>query len=229
MKKLLLCLVAFASLAVGSARAGVLDDFSSSELTGGLKDALEQGIGNAVSTLGHDNGFLGNARVKIPLPDPLKRIERGLRMFGMGDQADELVNSMNHAAEQAVPQAQELLVGALKKMTVKDVQAIFNGGKDSATKYFRASTEGDLRTRFLPIVTQVTSKVGLAQRYDSLAGQAKQLGLLKGEDASVEQYVTNKALDGLFLMMADEEQKIRDNPVKATSDLAKRIFDVLRQ
>lgn len=208
--------------------AGGLDDFTQGEMANGLKDSLRQGVSAAIDKLGVKDGFLGNARVKIPLPDALKKSEKLLRTFGMGKQADELVTSMNRAAEKAVPQARDLMVEAVEKMSLQDAQNILKGGDDSATKYFRDSTQDELHKRFLPIVKEVTDQVGLAQKYDTLAGSAKKFKLVSEDQSSVEEYVTHKSLDGLFLMMADEEKKIRANPVKATTDLAKRIFDALK-
>jgi len=209
--------------------AASLDDFTQGEMARGLKDSLRQGAAAAIDKLGKENGFLGDPRVHIPLPDTLKKSEKLLRTFGMGKQADELVVSMNRAAEKAVPQARDLMVDAVQKMTLQDAQQIVKGGDDAATKYFRTNTQEELRKRFLPIVTEVTSKVGLAQRYDKLAESAQRMHLLDKNQASVEEFVTQKSLDGLFLMMADEEKKIRANPVQAATSIAKRLFDAVRQ
>jgi Protein of unknown function (DUF4197) len=210
-------------------RAGILDQFSQADMTTGLKDSLQQGALAAVSKLGQENGFFSNAKVKIPLPKPMQQAEKMMRAFGMKKQADDLVLSMNRAAEAAVPEAKELFVGAVKAMSVQDVKGIFSGGEDSATQYFRKSTEELLRGKFLPIVVKAIEKVGLAQKYNAVAGKMSKLGLVKENESNVENYVTQKALDGLFVMMADEEKAIRANPVKASTDIAKKIFDVLRK
>ena len=136
---------------------------------------------------------------------------------------------MNRAAEAAVPEAKELFVGAVKSMSVQDVKGVFSGGDDSATQYFRKSTEEPLRGKFLPIVVKAIEKVGLAQKYNAVAGKMSKLGLVKENESNVENYVTQKALDGLFVMMADEEKAMRANPVKASTDIAKKIFDVLHK
>jgi len=222
-------LLAAGLLAAATVWAGGLDDFTQGEMANGLKDSLRQGIKSAVGKLGQNNGFLNNPKVKIPLPDSLQKVEKMMKTLGMGKQADELVVSMNHAAEKAVPQAQELMVDAVQKMSLQDAQNILRGGDDSATKYFRTNTQEELHKRFLPIVTEVTSKVGLAQRYDQLADKAKRFRLIEDDQANVEEYVTHKAMDGLFLMMAEEEKKIRANPVQAATSLAKRLFDAVRQ
>jgi Protein of unknown function (DUF4197) len=215
-------------LAAVAAGAGGLQDFTQGEMANGLKDSLRQGVSAAIDKLGVKDGFLANPRVKIPLPDALKKSEKLMRTFGMGKQADELVTSMNRAAEKAVPQARDLMVDAVQKMSLEDAQKILKGGNDSATQYFRTSTQDELHKRFLPIVKEVTDQVGLAKKYDALAGSAKKFKLIGDDQSSVEEYVTHKSLDGLFLMMADEEKKIRANPVKATTDLAKRLFDAIR-
>jgi hypothetical protein len=220
---LLFCLVT-----VLPARAGLLDQFSDADMTTGLRDALKQGAVNAVSRLGKEDGFFKNSKVKIPLPGPLKKIESVMRTVGMKKQADELILTMNRAAEAAVPEAQTLFVDAIKSMSVKDAMGILKGKEDSATQYFRSNTEEPLRAKFHPIVAKATEKLGLAAQYNDLAGRAAKLKLLDEKDANVENYVTQKALDGLFLMIADEEKNIRKNPVKATTDIARKIFEGLR-
>jgi hypothetical protein len=209
------------------AAAGIAD-LSNADAVSGLKQALTDGSAVAVKMLGQDNGYFGNAKVKIPLPPSLQKIESGLRMMGMKKQADELVLSMNRAAEAAAPEARQLLVDAVKKMSVQDAKAILTGGDTAATDYFRRTTQDQLTQRFLPIVKKSTERVGLAQQYNSLAGQGASLGLVKKDDASIETYVTRKALDGLYLMIAEQEKAFRQNPVGASSDIVKKVFGALR-
>ena len=201
-----------------------LEDLSNRDAVSGLKDALSQGAAVAIGKLGVENGFLGNDKVKIPLPDALKRIESGLRLMGMQRQADELVTAMNRAAEQAVPEAKALLAGAVKNMSVQDAKGILTGGDTAATDYFRRTTSDQLTQKFLPIVTKATSKVGLAEKYNNLAGQGAQLGLIDAKQAKIENYVTQKALDGLFLMIAEQEKAIRKDPVGAATGMAQKVF-----
>lgn len=205
-------------------------DFSSitnKDATGGLKDALIQAAGSAVGKLGVTDGFLGNPKVKIPLPDSLKKVEKGMRMFGMGAQADELVTRMNRAAEAAVPEAKTLLVDAVKKMSVEDAKAILTGGDDAATQYFKKTTSAPLAQKFLPIVKDATSKVELAQQYNKFAEMGAKFGVVKKDQANLEQYVTQKALDGLYTMMAEEEKNIRQDPLGASTKLIKKVFGAL--
>jgi hypothetical protein len=223
----LLSFVIASLVTVPAAVAGIAD-LSNADAVSGLKQALTDGSAAAVKMLGQDNGYFGNAKVKIPLPPNMQKIESGLRMMGMKKQADELVLSMNRAAEAAAPEAKQLLVDAVKKMSVQDAKAILTGGDTAATDYFRRTTQDQLTQRFLPIVKKSTDRVGLAQQYNSLAGQGASLGLVKKDDATIETYVTRKALDGLYLMIAEQEKAFRQNPVGATSDIVKKVFGALR-
>lgn len=208
------------------AAAGIAD-ISNADAVSGLRQALTDGSAAAVKLLGAENGYFGNTKVKIPLPPSLQKVESGLRMFGMKKQADDLVLSMNRAAEAAAPEAQKLLTDAVKKMSVQDAKGILTGGDTAATEYFRRTTQAQLTQRFLPIVKKATDRVGLAQQYNSLAGQGAALGVIKQEDASIETYVTRKALDGLYLMIAEQEKAFRQNPVGATSNIVKKVFGAL--
>ena len=217
-----------AMFALAAPAAAGVADLSNADAVSGLKQALTDGSAAAVKMRGQDNGYFGNAKVKIPLPPNMQKIESGLRMMGMKKQADELVLSMNRAAEAAAPEAKQLLVDAVKKMSVQDAKAILTGGDTAATDYFRRTTQDQLTQRFLPIVKKSTDRVGLAQQYNSLAGQGASLGLVKKDDATIETYVTRKALDGLYLMIAEQEKAFRQNPVGATSDIVKKVFGAIR-
>jgi len=204
-----------------------LGDITNQEASGGLKEALSQGVDAAVKSLGKTDGFLKNKKVKIPLPSALEKGEKMMRMAGMGKQADELVTAMNRAAEAAVPEATALLADAVKSMTVEDAKKILTGGDGSVTAFFKEKTSAQLTEKFLPIVKEQTAKVNLAQMYDQYAGQGAKLGLVKKEDAQIDNYVTRKALDGLYTMIGEEEKAIRANPVGAVGGLAKKVFGVL--
>jgi len=205
-----------------------LDALSNQDAVSGLKAALERGAGVAVDLLGRNNGFFGNGKVKIPLPDTLKKYEKLMRNVGMGKQADDLILAMNRAAEAAVPEAKALLVDSVKKMSVQDAKGILTGGKTSGTDYFKRSTSAPLKERFLPIVKAATAKVKLAETYNRYAQKGVQFGLVTKEQANLDDYVTQKALDGLFFMIAEEEKKIRQNPVKAGSDIIAKVFGALK-
>ncbi|WP_191485468.1 DUF4197 domain-containing protein [Pseudomonas sp. FEN] len=204
-----------------------LGSLSQDQASGGLKDALAQGAVAAVTNLGKPGGFSNNPEVKIELPGSLGKVANKMKQFGMGAQVDQLEASMNKAAEAAMPQAQALLVDAVKKMTVTDAKGILTGGKDSATQYLSKTSREQIRAKFLPIVKQATDQVGLAKQYNAFAGQAATLGVLDAKSANVEGYVTEKALDGLFKMIAQKEEDIRANPAAAATSLAKKVFGAL--
>ena len=205
-----------------------LASFSNKDQIGSLKQALTQGAETAVKNLAKENGYLGNDKVRIPLPDSLQKVDSTMRKFGMGKYSDELVTSMNRAAEAAVPEAKNLLIGAVESMTVADAQGILTGSNDAATQYFRKNTEAALSGKFKPIVSKAMQKVKVAEKYDQFAGKGVKLGLVNESDAKLNDYITRKALDGLFLMMAEQEKAIRANPLKATGNLAKKVFSAIK-
>jgi len=220
-------LLALAALGLPpSVYADLLSQLTPKDASAGLKAALERGANAAVDLLGKTDGFWGNDRVRIPLPDWLHKGEGVLKMMGRRQEVDDLHVNINRAAEQAVPEAKTLLVGAVRSMSVQDAKAVLTGGDNSATQYFETKTRTPLGGRFLPIVTKVTQKIGLAQQYDGLAQKAQSLGLVH-EDASIEHHVTTKALDGLYLMIGDEEKKIRADPAATGSALLKKVFGAL--
>ena len=225
MSRILGCL---ALLVISGHAAAGLDDITHAEAVRGLRQALNDGSAAAVARLGVENGFFGNPKVKIPLPPSLQKIERGLRAFGMRREADELVLAMNRAAEAAVPEAKQLLADAVKKMSVQDAKGILTGGDTAATDYFKRATRPQLTQRFLPIVKGATDQVGLAQQYNALAGQAAAFGLVHEGEASIERYVTQKALDGLYYMIGEQEKAIRKDPVSASSAIVRKVFGALR-
>jgi len=183
------------------AHALSLNELTNAQASQGLKLALEKGAMAAVKSLGQPNGFLGNDRVRIPLPGVLEDAGKLLRTLGQGARLDELIVAMNHAAEAAVPLARDMLVGAVKSMNVQDAKKILTGGENSVTQFFAEN---------------------------QLAGKAAGLGLLKGDQVSIEQYVTAKSLDGLYLMIAEEEKKIRQDPVGTGSAVLQKVFGALR-
>jgi len=212
----------------GSAFALGLADLTNQDAARGIKAALDQGAASAVAKLGVPGGFLDNPKVKIPLPPALDEIAKLMRMMGRGKDADELVLAMNKAAEEAVPEAKELLINAVKTMSLDDAKKILTGGDNSVTEFFKAKTAGPLVEKFLPIVKQATDRVGLSKKYDQVAGQGAKIGVIKGDAANIDQYVTHKALDGLYLMIGEEERAIRQNPAAAGSAIVSKVFGALR-
>jgi len=215
-------------LAGTSPAQAALESVTNQEAASGIKAALEKGSGAAVDLLGKPDGFLGNKAVKIPLPATLKKYEKLMRNVGMGKYADELIATMNHAAEEAVPEAKKLFVDAIKKMSLTDAKGIVTGGQTAGTDYFKRTTTDQLREKFLPIVKEATAKVDLAGTYNQYAQKGAKLGLGSKENANLDDYVTQKALDGLFYMVAEEEKKIRQNPLGAGSDIIKKVFGALK-
>lgn len=222
LRALLLLVISCQAWALG------LADLTDKDASGGLREALVQGASKAVGQLGTDGGFLNNPKVKIGLPATLAPVEGMLRTMGRGKDLDALIDTMNKAAEQAVPKAKVLLVDAVKKMSVEDAKRILSGGDDSATQYFKEKTSAQLAESFLPTVKATTDKLALAEQYNRIAGKAGSLGL-GGDELKIENYVTRKALDGLFLMIAEEERAIRKNPLGAAGSLAKKAFGALGQ
>ena len=218
----------FVMIVISAPAAASLDRISNADQVSGLKQALNDGSIAAIGKLGVQNGFLGNPKVKIPLPPSIQRAEGAMRAVGMGKQADDLVLSMNRAAETAVVEAKPLLVDAVKKMSVQDARKILTGGDTAATEYFKRNTQTPLAQRFLPIVKRATDRVGLAQQYNAIAGRGVAFGLVKEDQASIERYVTQKTLDGLYFMIGEQEKNFRKNPVGASSDIVKRVFGAIR-
>jgi Protein of unknown function (DUF4197) len=197
---------------------------SESDAAAGVRAALERGALSAVGLLGKTDGFLGNPLVRIPLPGFMKDVAKLMKATGQGRKVDELTTAMNRAAEAAVPEARLLLVNAVKAISVDDALKVVRGGPTSVTDFFAGKTRTPLSEKFLPIVTQATDKVALADRYNSLASKAAGVGLVKGDEVNVQRYVTSRALNGLFLMIGEEEKKIRADPVKTGSALLKQVF-----
>jgi hypothetical protein len=219
--------LALSALGTAFAASAALDALSSRDAAGGLRAALSKGIDVAVAQLGTNNGFLNDPKVAIPLPSALEKAERALSLIGMGGQADELKATMNHAAEQAVAQAKPVFKQALQHMTLSDAKGILTGGDDAGTQYFRRATSAQLTEKFKPIAAAETAKLGLTAKYNEYAGKAAQLGLLSSQDANLNDYVTAKALDGLFSRIADEEHEIRKDPLGQASSLIKKVFGTL--
>lgn len=195
-----------------------------SDAVTGVRTALQRGAEAAVSLLGRPDGFLGNPKVRIPLPGVLADAAKLLKLTGQGKKVDELITAMNRAAEAAVPKAKTLLVQSVKSMSVEDAVRIVGGGDNSVTQFFAAKTREPLGKDFLPIVVKATERVSLAAKYNAVAGRAAKLGLLKSQDADIHQYVTGKALDGLYLIIGEEERKIRRDPIGTGSAILKKVF-----
>lgn len=217
-----LVLVALHPLA--AAAAGL----SETQAAAGVRESLQRGALAAVNLLGRQDGFLGNPKVRIPLPKGLDKAAKLLKALGQSRRVDELVTAMNRAAEAAVPEAKTLLLDAAKSIQVDDAIKIVRGGETSVTEYFAGRTRVPLTERFLPIVTRHTERVSLAERFNAVASKAGGLGLLDKEDSDIQHYVTRKALDGLYFMIGEEEKKIRRDPVGTGSSLLREVFKLMK-
>ena len=199
--------------------SGLSDD----KIIAGLKQALQVSTTKAVALTGKPDGFLKNDAIKIVLPPRLQTVGRGLRMLGMGSKVDELEVGMNRAAEQATPQAKQIFLASLRRMTFDDARLILTGNDTAATEYFQRSSTADLTTAFSPIVHQAMEKVGVVQQYDRVIKEAPAGNLISSE-FDLDKYVVSKTLDGLFYMLGQEEKKIRKNPAAQTTALLKEVF-----
>lgn len=214
----------FATAGLGWAASVDAAGLTDADAAAGIRAALERGATSAVSLLGRNDGFLGNAKVRIPLPGFLEDAAKLMKVTGQQKRVEELVTAMNRAAEAAVPQAKALLVQSAREISLKDALRIVRGGDTSVTDYFSEATRQPLSVKFLPIVTKATEKVSLAERFNAVAGKATQFGLVRKEEANVQEWVTAKSLDGLYLMIGEEERRIRADPVRTGSAILRRVF-----
>jgi hypothetical protein len=205
----------------GLAPQGGLTDAT---VASGLKEALQIGTQNAVNLTGKTDGYFQNQAIKILMPEKLRSLETGLRAIGYGPKLDEFVLSMNRAAERAAPSAKQIFWDAIGAMTFEDAQKILKGNETAATQYFRGKTSDTLTTAFRPIVEQATNEVGVTRQYKELVGRYQAIPFAKTESLDVDGYVVGKALDGLFLVLGEEEKKIRTNPTARVTDLLKEVF-----
>lgn len=202
----------------------VASGLTQGEMDQGIREALSKGVEVAVGQLGQQGGFLNDAQVRIPLPGYLRQVEGVLRSLGQDGLADEFVETMNHAAERAVPEATEVFQGAIKRMTLQDVRGIVEGPNDAATEYLRRSSSEELATRFRPIVESATDKAGVTVAYKQMMDRAGPMARMAVGDTDLDGYITDKTLDGLFLKIAEQEQLIRTDPGARTTDLLKQVF-----
>lgn len=211
-----------------SAFAAGTEALSQKDTVGGLKLALTQGARTAVDRLGVTDGFLGNPKVKIPLPGALQKVEGVMRTMGMSKHPDNLIVAMNRAAEKATAEAAPLIVEAVENMPMEDAGKILAAGDDAATQYFRSTMSEELMQKFLPVVKEATSQVGLMKKYNDFARKGVKLGLVDEKDAQIENYVTQKTMDGLFLIMAEEERAIRNDPGSQADALLQKVFSSVK-
>jgi uncharacterized protein YidB (DUF937 family) len=211
---------------MGSLRglAGSSSALSSDQASGGLKEALTRGISTSVASTGHPGGYLDNPAIKILMPARLQRVEQAMRAAGMGPQVDSFVKSMNAAAEEAAPAAKAILLDALKAMTFADAKGIVTGGHTAGTDYFKRTTTEQIQVAFRPIIERAMAKVGVTAQFQGLMASAPRIPFFKTPEIDVNQYVLDKATDGLFVVMGQEETKIRTDPAAQVTPLLKTVF-----
>ncbi|MGA6993239.1 MAG: DUF4197 domain-containing protein [Candidatus Deferrimicrobiaceae bacterium] len=237
MKRAVSLTVLFFAFFAVPAYAGLFDDIKKgigvvapesgpdeSQVAGGLKEALTIGTGNAVSLVSVTDGFFANQAIKILMPDNIQQVADVLGKVGYQEQVDEFVLSMNRAAEKSAPQAKSIFVDAIREMTIEDAKQILNGGDTAATEFFKGRTGGKLSEAFKPIISSSMDEVGATRSYKEMMGKYTALPFMKAESLDLDQYVTNKSLDGLFYMVGQEEKKIRTNPAARVTDLLKTVF-----
>jgi len=206
------------------------EGLGSDQIASGLKEALGQGLQRAISEVGKEGGFLNNLNVRIPMPDKIQQVEKAARAIGQGKLADQFIATMNQAAEQSVPAAATVFSEALTTMTIQDAQGILKGPNDAATEFFRRKTDAQLREKFLPTVKEATARTGVTAAYKQLMAKASLASPLLGKESmDLDGYVTTKAMDGLFKMVAEEEKRIRENPVARTTEVLKSVFGALKK
>ncbi|MBW2038051.1 MAG: DUF4197 domain-containing protein [Deltaproteobacteria bacterium] len=238
MRKLfaIVLLITLAIIQTPSAHAGLGDflegikkalegeELSESKIIQGLKEALQIGTGNAVKTISKKNGYYRNPKIRIPLPEAVQKVEKVLRAVGYGPKVDEFELSMNRAAERAAPEAKALFWDAIKQMTFSDARKILNGRDNEATLYFKDKTHDRLHEIFKPIIHTAMSKVGVTRTYQDLEAKVRSIPFADRLNLDLNGYVTDKALDGLFSMVAEEERKIRRDPSARVTELLKEVF-----
>jgi len=208
-----------AKKAIGSDSSITNDD-----MIQGLKEALQIGTQNAVTSVSKVDGYYQNPDIKIPLPAEIQKAEKYLRLAGYGSQVDEFEKSMNHAAEQAAPEAKQIFLGAVKDMKISDAEKILDGPDNAATGYFKDKTYTDLQRIFKPIVKDTMGQVGVTRQFQDINNKLSSIPLADKASIDLDQYVTDKSLDGLFFMLAEEEKKIRQDPAARVTDILKKVF-----
>lgn len=204
--------------------SGAAAGLDNTKIASGLKEALSVGTEKAVAQVARPGGYLNDAAIKILLPKNLQVGEKVLRAAGQGPKIDDFIASMNHAAEDAAPEAKSIFGNAVKAMTIDDARKLLDGGDTSITDYFKSKTSAQLATAFRPHVEAAMSKNGVTQQYNALLGQVPQLPFMNSASLDINTYVVNKALDGLFYMLGQQEKDIRANPAARTTSLLKQVF-----
>lgn len=203
---------------------GVDGGFTKEEAANGLKEALIQGTSKGVDLLSKAGGYLKNPEIKIPFPEEAKNVEKKLRAVGLSKQVDEAVESLNRAAEKAAIEAKDIFVGAIKQLTITDAINIVKGDKDAATQFLQRGTTTSLNAKFSPIIESSLQEVGATRHWSTVMGSYNKIPFVKKVNPDLTAYVTQKAIEGLFVMIAKEELNIRENPTARATELLKKVF-----
>ncbi len=236
MRKILLLMLIILACSVSLSWAGFLDSLfkgagqsrsqgpDDSTVASGLKEALSVGTRNAVKSVSRVDGYFGNEAIRILMPESIQNVAQVMKQIGYQREVDDFVLSMNRAAEKAAPQAVSFFADAIKEMTFEDARKILNGGDTAATEFFKAKTSEKIYTAFRPVVSSATNEVGVTRRYKTMIGRYESLPFMDKQSLDLDHYVTKKALDGLFIMVGEEEKKIRKDPAARVTDLLKKVF-----
>lgn len=199
-------------------------NLSSAEVAEGLKQALSQGISKGADLASKEDGYFRNPRLKIPFPEEAQRVEQRLRQLGMGSEVDRFILTLNRGAEEAAKEAKPIFLDAIRSMTIQDAWNILRGEEDAATQYLRRTTGEQLREKFQPVISRSLEQVNATRYYGDIVNTYNRLPGVTRADPDLEAYATTRAIDGLFLLVAEEERNIRENPVARTTELMKRVF-----
>jgi len=197
---------------------------TTAEVGEGLKEALINGISNGSDLASAVDGYFKNPRIKIPFPPDVKKVEDKLRQIGLGSEVDKFVMTLNRGAEDAAKEAKPIFINAIKQMTIQDAWGILRGSENAATEYLKRTTTAQLREKFQPVIANSLNKVNATKYYSDIVTQYNRIPLVEKVNPDLNDYATTKAMDGLFLLIADEEKKIRQDPVARTTELLKKVF-----
>lgn len=197
---------------------------TTAEVAGGLKEALIKGISSGADLVSQTDGYFKNPEIKIPFPPEVKKVEDKLRQIGFGSEVDRFVMTLNRGAEDAAKEAKPIFISAIRSMTIDDAWAILKGENDAATQYLKRTTSVQLKEKFKPVIQNSLNKVNATKYYSEIVNRYNQIPLVQKVNPNLDDYATDKAIEGLFLMIAKEEKNIRENPVARTTELLRKVF-----
>lgn len=219
------CTTAQISQAIGDVQKGLgQESLTSADVAEGLKEALIKGISTGSDIVSQVDGYFKNPEIKIPFPPDVRKVEDRLRQIGLGGEVDKFIMTLNRGAEDAAKEAKPIFINAIRSMTIEDAWGILRGEDDAATQYLKRTTSADLTARFKPVIQQSLNKVNATKYYSDIVNTYNRIPLVEKVNPDLDDYATSKAIDGLFVMIAREEKRIREDPVARTTDILKRVF-----